>query len=252
MLEEKLKKIRAQIKFGRAVEATQALETLISDASIGELPLLLPLYVDVLMKRHRFKEAEVAIERAQLIGVSDELHSLREKLEQCRRELSKTTQVANYDGFLFRKFIEGIPELFRTGNSLPIELGFMDVPRRGEVARYAHDQNVGRPYYSWNAVRTQAAKEVYSHCYDEKIDISRFNSEFFSAIETVCSEKLPETAMLFFDDIFGDLVEIARGLLVGVTPPLHQVMKTAYEAHLFPCGWKGDYPVGQLLVHRLW
>ncbi|KAB0633552.1 hypothetical protein WT19_13355 [Burkholderia stagnalis] len=252
MLEEKLKKIRAQIKFGRAVEATQALEALINDASTGELQLLLPVYVDVLMKRQRFREAEGAIERALLIGASDEAHSLHEKLEQCRRELGKIVQVANYDAPLFKQFIEGIPEIFRTGSRSAIEPNFTDVPRLEDVDRFAHDQNIGAPYYSWNAARTQAAKEVYSYRYSEKIDVSRFDNEFSAAIETMCREHLPESAMLYFDDVYGDLVEIARGLLVGVHPPLHHVMMSAYEAHLFPCGWVGNYPAGQLLVHRLW
>lgn len=252
VLEKKLKKIRTQIKFGRAVEATQALSTLISEASDEDLQLLLPIYIDILMKRQRFDEAVAAIEHALLVGVSDEIHSLHEKLLRCRREISKDPQVANYDGIQFKRFIEGIPEIFRAGAALPEELGFVEVPLLEDVTHFAHDQNAEMPYYSWNATRTQAAKEVYSYCYNNRIDVSIFNQEYLPAIEVACSENMSKSAMLFFDDIYGDLVEIARGLLVDVRPLLHQAMMSAYQAHLFPCGWKGSYPAGQLLVHRLW
>ncbi|WP_152601979.1 hypothetical protein [Burkholderia paludis] len=252
VLEEKLKKIRAQIKFGRAVEATQALEALIREASTEDLQLLLPVYVDVLMKRQRFEEASVAIERALLIGAPDIAHSLHEKLERCRTELSKTPQVANYDGVRFKQFIDSIPGIFQAGSTLSAELIFVDVPRLEEVARFAHDQNIEAPYYSWNAARTQAAREVRSYCYSRLIEMSRFNNEFCPAIEYLCGENMSKSAALFFDDICGDLIEIARGLLVDVNTPLHKVMKSAYDAHLFPCGWRGKYPEGELLVHRLW
>ncbi|WP_124470481.1 hypothetical protein [Burkholderia ubonensis] len=71
-------------------------------------------------------------------------------------------------------------------------------------------------------------------------------------VEAACRDNRPESGMLFYDDIDGDLIEIARGILVGVIPHLHQRMLSAYEVHLFPGGWRGDYPAGQMLVRRLW
>ncbi|KWD82951.1 hypothetical protein [Burkholderia ubonensis] len=252
MLEEQLKRIRAQIRFGRVVEASQALEMLVSGASAGDLPLLLPLHIEVLMKRGRFDEAAAAIDHALAVGVPDAPYSLREKREQCRREASKKGVAAHCDGIRFRQFIDGIPRMFRTAGVAPVAATFVDVPRREDVARFAHHQGIDAPYHSWNGARTLAAKAVFSHIFAEKIDVSRFDREFVPRIEAACRDNLPESGMLFYDDIYGDLVEIARGILVGVIPRLHQQMRGAYDAHLFPCGWIGDYPAGQMLVHRLW
>jgi hypothetical protein len=252
VIEEKLKIIHAQIRFGRAIEATQALEVLIGNATAKDLQLLLPPYIEVLMKRQRFDEAISAIERALHIGASDDAPELRGKLQQCQSEQRRTSQAANYEEVRFKHFIESIPRIFQFGATSSTGSTFIEIPTTEAATRFAHDQNVEAPYYPWNAARTSAAREVRSYCYSKSIDLSHFNSYFCPAIEKMCGEHLSSSTMWFFDDVCGDLIEIARGLLVGVTPPLHRLMNSAYERHLFPCGWIGGYPSGQLLVHRLW
>lgn len=64
------------------------------------------------------------------------------------------------------------------------------------------------------------------------------------------TEKHP--GFYYYDDIEADLTMIARGLLVGKTPPLFAKMRIAYEAKLFPCSWKRQFPEGKLLILRLW
>lgn len=54
--------------------------------------------------------------------------------------------------------------------------------------------------------------------------------------------------MHFFDDIYGDLCEIAEGKAVGFETNLHRQMWEVYKKSAFPCGWKEDSPDENLCV----
>lgn len=90
--------------------------------------------------------------------------------------------------------------------------------------------------------------------YQRNINLDTFNNECLDRILRVCRDALPigSPGYFHFDDIYADLSLIARGLLIDeLSHPLGK-MKTAYEMSLFPCGWSGSFPEGDLVVYRLW
>jgi hypothetical protein len=253
MLEEAIKKIQTQIKFGRMVEAEKALLNLLKKGSDEDKARVLPVFVDFSMKTGSYEEAARAIQECLQLKIPDELKSdLNEKLIFCEQKMTAIPYEPNCDAPKLVAFLESVEEILTAKPHF--EHQFVELHSWEEVARCAHDQNIGPPFFSWNAVRTSASKETMHYVYEHKLVLDTFKSKCLSRILQVCERALPEGSpgYFYFDDIYADLSLIARGLLIDkLSHPLAK-MKAAYEMSLFPCGWRGSFPEGELVIYKLW
>ena len=254
MIQNTLKKIATQIKYGRLVEAEKALLQLLASPAHEDRVAALPLYVDMQMQTHEYADAARAIKEGLHLPLPEDLTAgLKEKLAICESEVNKKPIKPDYDNADFVGFFAAVPKLLQRSQAHAAH-PFIELtdPRQAEAC--AHDQSIAAPYFSWNAARTSASKAVFSYCFENHIDLSKFDSDFAPKIAEACASIVTEQhpGFYYYDDVEADLTMIARGLLVGKTPPLFAKMRIAYEAKLFPCGWKGQFPEGELLVLRLW
>ena len=254
MVQDTLKKITTQIKYGRLVEAEKALLALLASPVLEDRIAALPIYVDMQMRTHAYADAAHAITEGLQLPLPDDLAiKLKEKLTICKLEINKRPIEPNYENPDFTSFLSKIHVLLRRSQTAEAH-SFIELTDPLQVKECAHDQNISAPYFPWNAARTNASKEVFSYCFENQIDLSKFDSYFALQISQACSSIVTEQhpGFYYYDDVEADLTMIARGILVEKTPPLLTKMRTAYEAKLFPCGWKGKFPDGELLVFRLW
>lgn len=254
MIQDALKKITIQIKYGRLAEAEKALLHLLSSPAEKDRIAALPVYVDMQMQTHEYADAARAIREGLQLALSEDLvATLKEKLAACEFEVNRKPVEPDYENREFITFFSRIPALLQLDRSHALQ-GFIELTDPGQVKACAHDQNISPPYFSWNAARTSASKEVFSYCFENQISLSRFDADFAPRIAETCASIVigHRPGFYYYDDMEADLIMIARGLLVEKTPPLFNKMRIAYEAALFPCGWKGKFPEGELLVCRLW
>ena len=254
MIQDTLKKITTQIKYGRLVEAEKALLGLLASPAQEDRIAALPIYVDMQMQTHAYADAARAIKEGLQLPLSDDLAiKLKEKLTICELEIGKKPIEPNYKNPDFTSFLSKVHVLLQHNQTAEAH-PFIELTDPRQVEACAHNQNISAPYFSWNAARTSASKEVFSYCFENQIDLSKFDSYFAPQISQACSSIVTEQhpGFYYYDDVEADLTMIARSILVGKTPPLFVKMRTAYETKLFPCGWKGQFPKGELLVFRLW
>jgi hypothetical protein len=253
MLEQDIEKIRTQIRFGRMVEAEKALLGLLEqDASEDRVRVLL-VFIDFSLRTGSYEKAAQAIEECLQFAISDETRAdLRDKLAVCRKTASSIPYQPDCDAPRLVSFLDAISEFLTASSNAGHP--FVELESHDEVERCAHDQNIGSPFFSWNAVRTLASRETMRGVYQRNINLDTFRSECLDRILRACEDALPEGSpgYFYFDDVYADLSLIARGLLIDeLSHPLAK-MKSAYEMGLFPCGWKGPFPEGELLVYKLW
>jgi hypothetical protein len=254
MIQDTLKKITTQIKYGRLVEAEKALLHLLASPAQEDRVAALPIYVDMQMQTHEYADAARAIKEGLQLPLPEDLTAtLKEKLAICEFEVNRKPVEPNYDNPDFVAFFAAVPELLQR-SQVHAAHPFIELTDPRQAKACAHDQSISAPYFSWNAARTSASKAVFSYCFENQINLSKFDSDIALKIAEACSRIVTEQHPGFYycDDMEADLTLIARGLLVGKTPPLFAKMRIAYEAKLFPCGWKGLFPEGELLVFRLW
>lgn len=254
MIQDILKKINTQIKYGRLVEAEKALLGLLASPAQEDRVAALPIYVDMQMQTRQYADAARAIREGLQLPLPDELAAaLKEKLKVCEFEANRKAIEPNYDNPDFKSFLSAVPVLLRHSQAREAH-PFIELTDPRQVNECAHNQNISAPYFSWNAARTSASKEVFSYCFEYQIDLSKFDSDYAPQIAQACSSVVTEQhpGFRYYDDVEADLTMIARGILVGKIPHLFAKMRVAYEAKLFPCGWKGKFPAGELLVFRLW
>ena len=253
MLEEALKKVKTQIKFGRMVEAEKALRNLLDKETGDNRARVLLLFLDFNMQTGAYKEAADAIHECLQFDISGEIRSdLNERLALCRRKIDATPYEPDCNAPKLVSFVESIAEFFVARSDFNHQ--FVEIGSWEQAERCAHDQNIEPPFYSWNAVRALASKETMAHAYERKVILDTFNDKCLARIFKVCEEALPigSRGYFYFDDIYADLSLIARGLLIDKLGYPLAKMKAAYEMGLFPCGWKGSFPEGELVVYKLW
>jgi hypothetical protein len=255
MSQDAIRKIKMQIKFGRVIEANMAIQNLLKSASDSEKMELLPIYIDLDIQRGRHENAITSINQCLSLTTDTNLIKiLREKLSVCEREVAKVESGIDCTDPNLCLFIEAIPVFLKSTTTKLNSLSFNLVNDFNKAKECAHNQNISPPFYSWNGAREKAAKEIFSHAFSNKIRLGNFDKKCRPLILQACERYISKEhrGCLFFDDIVGDLKTIALGLALKKMPQLVFKMKQAYESHLFPCGWMGSYPEGELVVYQLW
>lgn len=251
--ESLLKKIKTQIKYDRVAEADEALKNLLKkeEGSDKEHLVLEVFVLDLLKNINRHQQAIPLLERLLSLNITDNLRSRAlDFLDICKKEGETHSSEPDPENHDFVEFMNDLrrKEIF---NFAPLSIDLKNycvIQNLDEAKKTAWHQEIKSPYKSWNSLRTQASKEVHDHIFKNKLSREFFSKKVNPEIIRICDENITSVMMHFYDDIYGDLLEIARGKLVGVTPYLHQTMWKAYQKQLFPCGWLGNFPDGRMVV----
>lgn len=252
-IDSMLKKVRMQIKFGRAVEAEQNLELLRQEfTGTDKEALVLSVYaLEFLRKIEDYRNAIPLLQRLLVLNIDD---STREEAVEFLRVAEEKEGLKESEPDMssldFQIMIEAVRnrEIFLPADDFSPPEDWFVVQGIAVAKELAWNQGVNPPFQSWNALRTNAAREVHKYYFENKIKLSNRFDEVANEIMKICDESLSPIMMHFYDDIYGDLSIIAMGKIVGVVPDLHAKMWEAYQSKSFPCGWRGDYSRGQLCV----
>ncbi len=252
----KMTKIRLKLKFGRVVEAEEALLPLLNEVrgTPEEIEVLAIYCFDLEMPTGRYESAANGFRRLLELNIPKALRlRIESSLLLCERINAKAAIEPNYLKPDFVAFMAKIPILLKkeSGDVGEFSSDWIEAYDFNEALRLGHDQNISPPFFSWNMARTLAAKEVNSYCFESKISTILFDTEKSREISDMVVGKLHGRMGWFADDIFGDLIEIARGKLVEKKTKLHTLMCDAYLTGFFPCGWRGTYPDGNLIVYDI-
>jgi hypothetical protein len=105
---------------------------------------------------------------------------------------------------------------------------------------------------TWSDLREQEMAEVMGQRYSLS-DFDEADEELGGLIDefgSVLQERLSGEFLELIDDIVGDLYNVAYCRSVnGVTNGLLEKIYQAYLNGGWPCGWRGNFPKGELIVY---
>ncbi|EPR80172.1 hypothetical protein L289_0907 [Acinetobacter gerneri DSM 14967 = CIP 107464 = MTCC 9824] len=114
----------------------------------------------------------------------------------------------------------------------------------------AHDQDIDEPFESWNDLRSSVSKKVYSIVYEKKINIDIFEKKI-DQLNQILEKKLESKNTVFYyflDDMESDIHLILMAIYIGYSEKLINLLLEAYKSNFLPCGWEGEYPLGNLCI----
>lgn len=252
-LEQSLKRIRSQIKFSRIEGVQDKLTSLLDQFKGGshEAAILEVYALEYLADVQRFHEAVPLLERLLTLQITDKVRAnALGFLNLCMKRLSVVPSEANLNNPNLTHFMETLRrgDIFEF-DAHPNSLHRYPLTRDLELAKMlAWNQIVESPFKSWNGLRSKAAAQRNRYCSENLISTSRFHKVITSEITSICQSRLSGEIMHFYDDIYGDLSEIAEGKAVGFETDLHKQMWEVYKRKAYPCGWMDDYPDEKLCV----
>lgn len=240
------------IKFGKKVEAAEILKKFISENSDFSLR---KNALEVLLFEIELKNDNLVWERIDpLIDFAEEQSVFsKEKIDEIRS--LKNTKIVNLKNEIIStdKF-EEIYSFFKNNflssnfNKNPREI-FYEIDFELAV-KTAHDQNVKNSYESWSDIRKFIEKEIYNFIFLNSINIDYLDDEI-NKLNIVLENKLNNQDKVFYyflDDVESDIYLILMTYYVDFENTLIDLLLEAYKCNYFPCGWKGDFPSGNLCV----
>lgn len=251
-MEQALKRIRTQIKYGLVVEAGHALQSLRAQYqdTDGEKTILEVYAPGLLRETGRYAQAIPVLERLLVLDIDERVRA--EAVEFLKISVAQENLVpsepdaTNLDFLEFMQVVRsGV--LFGTASGVQEAADYVIVTDIELAQHLAWNQQIEAPFESWNDLRAQASKQIHTHYFRNKLKTETLRAAG-DEIDDLCAASISPVMMHFYDDIEGDLTMIAMGKLAGVIPDLHVHMWRAYRNRLFPCGWRGDFPDGQLCV----
>jgi len=251
-MEQALKRIRTQIKYGRVVEAERALRSLREQYAHtdGEKTILEVYALGLLKQTGSYATAIPVLERLLALDIDDHVRTeaadfLQTAVAQARLVPSEP-DASNPDFLEFMRIVRS-GALFDTAAGMRESADYVIVADVERAQHLAWHQQIDAPFESWNDLRTAASKQIHTHYFRNKLTMETLGA-VGREIGALCAGHLSSVMMHFYDDIEGDLTMIAMGKLAGVVPDLHAHMWQAYRHRVFPCGWRGEFPDGQLCV----
>ncbi|SFG42649.1 hypothetical protein SAMN05518865_1121 [Duganella sp. CF458] len=253
-IEFTLFRIRTQIKFDRVTGVRNTLVALLDQytGSEHEAEILEILALGFLKSIKDYKSAIPLLKRLLFLEISANLRQqTTDFLLECQNKEKIAPSEPDSNNPSFIEFIEFIrsKKIFSSPSSPGKRDTYFAINDLEMAEKLAWHQGIDQPFLSWNGLRSQAAKQVYTYYFENKISMDLIDDIISSEIMKICESSVPTELMNFYDDIYGDLVEIARGRLVEVVTDLHKSMWEAYTSNIFPCGWRGSYPEGKLCIY---
>jgi len=251
-MEQAMKRIRMQIKYGRAVEAGSALRSLLDRyKDTDDEKTILEVYALGLLKdTESYATAIPVLERLLALDIDERVRAEAAEFLQSaiayENRVPSEPDASNPDFLEFMRIVRS-GTLFDTASAGQGAAAYVIVADLDTAQRLAWDQQIDAPFESWNDLRTEASKQIHTHYSRNKLTMATLDA-VGREIGAICASHLSSVMMHFYDDIEGDLTMIAMGKLAGVVPDLHVHMWQAYRQCVYPCGWRGEFPDGQLCV----
>lgn len=240
------------IKFGKKVEAAEILKKFLSENSDFSLR---KNALEVLLFEIELKNDNLVWERIDpLIELAEEQSVFsKEKIDEIR-SLKKTKIVSLKNEMIPTDKFEEIYNFFKN-NFLSSDLNKKTRENFYEIdfelaVKTAHDQNVKNPYESWNDIRKFMEKEIYNFIFSNSINIDYLDDKL-NKLNVILENKLNNQDKVFYyflDDVESDIYLILMACYVGFENTLIDLLLEAYQCNYFPCGWKGNFPSGNLCV----
>lgn len=240
------KKFSLYAKFKRYIDADSLF---LSEYKKHHDPRLAIYYIEnFLIPRNRFSSAAEILDGLISTGVDpgvrQQIDKLCAEVEMLKGRGALSANMHSAEFVAFRNFALNFMIPFQKG---PLDSNCIEIESYALAKKICHDQNVSPPYNSWNAFRSQAAKEVYNFSFENRISLDEYDSTFPIDLSNHLHDAISGLNIDFFDDVLGDLQEIGRGIFVGERINSHIRMLRVYEAGYFPCGVRDD---GKIMALR--
>lgn len=112
----------------------------------------------------------------------------------------------------------------------------------------AQDQGI-QGFELWTDLREQITKNINERIFDSNLAKSELLKYWYDAAFNKIENKIPEQIYDAIDDIHYDLFCIAlNSSLGGNKEVFFSQIEEIYKQGGWPCGWKGTYPQGEIIV----
>ncbi|MDG5471417.1 cytoplasmic protein [Jeotgalibacillus sp. ET6] len=103
----------------------------------------------------------------------------------------------------------------------------------------------------WEYVKLQEAERIVEKVYDLDLVTQQDDLvDFFNDRVNYSDDFLPFDYIDINEEVEGDLTMCALNRLVnGKTENFHEKLFQVYKQGAWPCGWKGKYPAGKIIVY---
>ena len=119
------------------------------------------------------------------------------------------------------------------------------------AAEYAYYKVYGSIEYTWTDIRSYESSKIWSKIYDhqDSIDVQNKLSSLLGEISEKVQKKLTPPYNELLDDVTDDLSMCIKSRAIqGISNKFYENIFKAYKSGGWPCGWKGDWPDGELVI----
>ncbi|MGQ1128105.1 hypothetical protein ACT4VC_09430 [Acinetobacter baumannii] len=250
---EKIDYARKLIKFDKTVEASKVLENILHES---DDKFLVSNAIELLLTEIEFKQP--TINSVKVLNL----------ISQFKKNGGDEAKIQIFEKKVKDKSIQKAETILEFSNSFKenyyfFEQNFLNVNFDQKVNQkkfeiidldlakiIAHDQDIEEPYESWNDLRADISKQIYSFIFKEKIKLDLFENEINKLNKSLekKSEDGRKVFYYFLDDLEADIHLILMANYIGFKNKLIDMLLEAYQINYMPCGWKGEFPSGNLCV----
>lgn len=125
-----------------------------------------------------------------------------------------------------------------------------------EVAKkFAWDEFYGSDEFTWADLRSDKMSEIWSVIYDDESKYASVDSKLSGVLSEMDQEilsQLDQQHKELLDDIVSDLKGcLYSRAVLGVSNKFFEDVFKIYKSGGWPCGWKGDWPNGQVISYYI-
>ena len=120
-----------------------------------------------------------------------------------------------------------------------------------EAQNLAWSQDSSEVDTVWEYVKSQEAESIVERVYDLELVTQQDDLyDYFSDHDNYSNDFIPFDYIDINEEVEGDLTMCALNRLVnGKTDNFYEKIFEVYKAGGWPCGWKGTYPNGEVIVY---
>ncbi|BCB04106.1 hypothetical protein [Bacillus sp. KH172YL63] len=116
----------------------------------------------------------------------------------------------------------------------------------------AYDEIFGEDEYNWKDIRELEMSEVWGIYYAMSESEKPKGLEGLLGIIADNVRKSSFKYSIFYDDVVADLTNCAINRAInGKNSSFFEELFDVYKLGAFPCGWKGDYPEGEIIAFKM-
>ena len=246
---EKIDYARKLIKFDKTVEASRILEEILHES---DDKLLVSNAIELLLVEIEFKQP--TMNSVKVLNLINQFRKNSEDEKKIKifekkfkdKSIKKTETILEFSNS-FNEIYYFFENVFLTVNFDKKEFEIVDFDL---AKRIAHDQDINEPYESWNDLRAEITKKIYDFIFEKKIKLDLFEYEI-SKLNKILEKKLEDEKKVFYyflDDLEADIHLILMASYIGFNNKLIDMLLEAYQFNYMPCGWRGEFPSGNICV----